>query len=124
MLPRRMMEPGPTLKNRHEGVSLDMGIYSFRKAARLMRLRATLPSIKMWYSLMLVMVGEMTNGSCPAPAIFLGQSETSKPMDVSIHLWWGTALVTGAAATTARCSVLMTHLDIMSHEQSYMTWSC
>jgi hypothetical protein len=24
--------------------------------------------------------------------MFLGQSEVSKPMDVSIHLWWGTAL--------------------------------
>jgi hypothetical protein len=51
-----MMELEPTPKNRHEGESLDMGIYSFWKAVRLMRLRAALPSIKMWYSVTLAMV--------------------------------------------------------------------
>jgi hypothetical protein len=72
MLPRGMIEPSPTPKNDHEGVSLDMGICSFCKAARLMRLRAAPPSMRMWYSLMLVMVGEMTSGSYLVPAMFLG----------------------------------------------------
>jgi hypothetical protein len=44
-----------------------MGIWSFCKAARLMRLRAALPSIRTWYNLTLAMVGEMTSGSCLAP---------------------------------------------------------
>jgi hypothetical protein len=63
-----------------------------------MRLRATPPSIRMWYSL----------------NMFLGQFEASNAIDISIHLWWGTAHDTGAAATTAQRSVSMTHLDVMS----------
>jgi hypothetical protein len=98
MLPRGMMELGPTPKNGREGVSLDMEIRNFWKAARLMRLRAAPPLISMWYSLTLVMVGEMTSRSCPAPAMFLWQSEASKPMDISIHLWWGIAAGASAAA--------------------------
>jgi hypothetical protein len=123
MLSRGMMEPRPTPKNRHEGESLDMGIYSFWKVVRLMRLRAALPSIRTWYNLMLAMVREMTSQSCPAPAMFLGQSEASNLIDVSIHLWWGAALSMGAAAATAQRSVLMTRLDVMSQEPLYMTWS-
>jgi hypothetical protein len=124
MLPCGMMEPVPAPKNWREGGSLDMGICIFWKAAKLMRLRAALPSIRMWYNLMLAMVGETTSGSCPAPATFLGQSEASKSIDVSIHLWWGTALSTGVAAATARRSVLMMCLDVISQELPYMMWSC
>jgi hypothetical protein len=46
--------------------------------------------------------------------MFLGQLEASNAVDVSIHLWWGTTLGVGAAAATARCSVLMMRLDVMS----------
>jgi hypothetical protein len=77
-----------------------MGIYSFWKAMRLMRLRDAPPSIRTWYSLTLAMVEETTSGSCPAPTMFLEQSEASNAIDVSIHLWWGTALGVGAASTT------------------------
>jgi hypothetical protein len=108
-----MMDPRPTPENGREGESLDVGIYSFWKAMRLMRLRAAPPSISMWYNLMLVMVREMTSGSCPVPAMFLGQSEVLNVIDVYIHLWWGTALVTGAAAATAQRSGLTTRLDMM-----------
>jgi hypothetical protein len=45
---------------------------------RLMRLRAAPLSIRTWYNLMLVMVGETSSGSCPAPAMLLGQSVTLK----------------------------------------------
>jgi hypothetical protein len=38
------------------------------------------------YNLMLAMVGEKTSGSCSAHTMFLGQSEASKLIDVSIHL--------------------------------------
>jgi hypothetical protein len=123
MLPRGVMELRPTPENGREGESLDMGIYNFWKAVRLMRLRATLSSIKTWYSLTLAMVGETTSRSCPAPAMFLGQSKASNVIDVSIHLWWGAALGLVAAAATAQCSVLMTFLDVMSQELPYMTWS-
>jgi hypothetical protein len=61
---------------------------------------------------MLVMVEEMSRWSCPGPAMFLGQSEASKLIDVSIHLWWGAALCIGVAAATARHRVLMTLLDV------------
>jgi hypothetical protein len=72
MLPRGMIYPRPTPENGCEGESLDMGNYSFWKTVRLMRLRAAPPSIWTWYSLTLAMVRETTNGSCPAPAMFLG----------------------------------------------------
>jgi hypothetical protein len=111
-----MMEPGPTLKNGREGESLDMGICSFCKAARLMRLRVVPPSIRTWYSLMLVMVGEMTSRSYPAPNMFLGQSEALNMIDICIHLWWATAHDAGVAATIARRSVLTTRLDVMSQD--------
>jgi hypothetical protein len=124
MLPRGIMEPGPTPKNGHEGASLDMGICSFSKVARLMRLRAIPLSIRTWYSLMLAMVGEMTCRSCPALTMFLWQLEASNLIDVSIHLWWGIALSAGATAATARHSVLMTRLDMMSQEAPHITWSC
>jgi hypothetical protein len=65
----------------------------------------------MWYNLTLAMVGETTSGSCPAPAMFLGQSEASNAIDISIHLWWGTTLGVGAAAVTTRRNVLMMCLD-------------
>jgi hypothetical protein len=93
---------------------LAIGICTFRKAARLMRLRVVPPLIRMWYSLTLAMVREMTSRSYPTPAMFLGQLEVSKPIDVSIHLWWGLSLGASAAAATARRRVLMTRLDIMS----------
>jgi hypothetical protein len=124
MLPRGMIESGPTPENGREGVSLDMGICSFWKALRMMRLRAALPSIRTWYNLTLVMVGETTSGSCPAPAMFLGQSEASNPIYVSIHMWWGAALDAGAAVATARRSVLTMRLEAMSREPLHMTWSC
>jgi hypothetical protein len=123
MLPRTMMEPGPIPKNGCEGASLDIGICSFWKVATLMRLRAALPSIRTWYNLNLAMVGEMTSGSYPAPAMFLGQSEASKPIDVSIQLWWGATLGTSAAAATTQRRELMMGLDVMSEEPPYMMWS-
>jgi hypothetical protein len=61
------MEAEATPKNGCEGESLDMEICSFCKVARLMRLRAALPSMRTWYSLMLAMVREMTSGSCLTP---------------------------------------------------------
>jgi hypothetical protein len=81
-----------------------------------MRLRAAPPSTRMWYSLTLAMIREMSSGSCPPPAMFLGQLEVSKPIGISIHLWWGTGLGTSAAAATARRRVLMTRWDVMSQE--------
>jgi hypothetical protein len=66
------MGPGPTPKNRREGENLDMEIYNFWKADRLMRLRAAPPLITTWYNLMLVMVGEMTNENCPPPTCSWG----------------------------------------------------
>jgi hypothetical protein len=62
----------------------------------------------------------------PSPTMFLGQSKAMKPMDVSIHLWWGASLGAGAAAATATAqrSVLTTCLDIMSQEPPYMMQSC
>jgi hypothetical protein len=55
-----------------EWASLEIGICSFLKATRLMTLRAAPLSTRMWYNLMLVMVGEMSSRSCPTPAMFLG----------------------------------------------------
>jgi hypothetical protein len=122
MLPRGMIEPGPTLENGREGASLDIGICNFCKAPRLMRLRVAPPSTRTWYNLTLVMVRETSSGSCPAPTMFLGQSEASKLIDVSIHLWWAVALGAGAAAAIDQRRVLMMRLNVMSQEPLYITW--
>jgi hypothetical protein len=108
MQPRSITDIGPTPENGCEGASFEIRIYNFLKAAKLMRLMAAPLSIKMWYNLMLVMAEEMSSGSYPTPAIFLGQSEVSKPINISIHLWCGAALGAGTVTATARCRVLMT----------------
>jgi hypothetical protein len=95
MLPCGTTSIGPTPENGHDGARFDIKICSFLKAVRLMRLRVAPPSIKKWYSLTLEMVGEMISGSYPAPVMFLGQSEASKPIDVSIHLWCSASLGKG-----------------------------
>jgi hypothetical protein len=123
MLSSGMMEPRPTTKNGHEWACLEVGIYNFLKAARLMRLMVAPPTTRMWYSLMLAMVEEMSSGSYLGPVMFLGQSEVSKPIDISIHLWWGAALGTGAATATTQRRVLMMHPGVISQEPLYMTWS-
>jgi hypothetical protein len=63
MQPRGVTNTRPTSENGCDGWSFLIGIYSFLKAARLMRLRAAPPSIKIWYNLMLEMVGETRSGS-------------------------------------------------------------
>jgi ribosomal protein L11 methylase PrmA len=70
---------------------------------------------------MLVMVGETSSGSCPAPAMLLGQSEASKLIDASIHLWCGTTFGTGAAATTSQCRFWMMRQEVMSQQPLNMT---
>jgi hypothetical protein len=82
-----IIDTRPTSKNGREGWSFNIRIYSLLKATRLMRLRAAPLSIKMWYSLMLAMDGEMISGSYPSLAMLLGQSKAKKLIDVSIHLW-------------------------------------
>jgi hypothetical protein len=76
MQPRDVTDTGPTPENGRNGWSFSIGIYSFLKAARLMRLRAAPPSIKTWYSLTLEMVKETSSGSCPAPAMGSQRSRT------------------------------------------------
>jgi hypothetical protein len=120
---RGINDTGPTPENGRDGWSLDIGICSFMKAARLMRLRAAPPSIRTWYNLMLTMVGEMINGSCTAPAMLLGQSEASKLISISIHLHCGPTLGAGAAAATSQRRVLTTRWDVMSQEPPNMMWS-
>jgi hypothetical protein len=103
------------------GWNFDIAIYSFLKAAKLIRFSAAPPSIRTWYNLMLMMVRETSSGSCPAPAMLLGQSEASKLIDVSIHLWCGTAFGAGAAAATSQCRFLMMRREVMSQEPLNMT---
>jgi hypothetical protein len=123
MLPHGMTDIGPTPENGIDGRSFPIRICSLLNAARLMRLSAIPLSIKTWYSLTLAMVGETSSGSCPMPAMLLGQSEASNPIGVSTHLRCGTAFGTGAAAAISRRKVLMMRLDVMSQEPPNMTWS-
>jgi hypothetical protein len=123
MLPCDITDTGPTPENGHDGASFDIEICSFLKAMRLMRLRAAPPSTRTWYNRMLAIVRETSNGSCPAPALFLGQSEASKLIDVSIHLWCGTTSGLCVAAATTWHRVFTTHRDMMSQEPPYMMWS-
>jgi hypothetical protein len=116
-------DTGLTPENRHYGWSFPICICNFLKAASLMRLRAAPPSTKTWYSLTLKMVGETSSGSCPTPAMLLGQSEESNPIGVSTHLRCGATCGAGATAATSQHRVLMTRLDVMAQEPPNMTWS-
>jgi hypothetical protein len=123
MQPRGVTDAGPTPENGRDGWSFPIGICSFLKAPRLMRLRAAPPSIKTWYSLSLEMAGETSSGSCLVPAMLLRQSEESNPIGVSTHLWCGAAFGAGAAAVISQRRVLTTRLDMMAQEPPNMTWS-
>jgi hypothetical protein len=57
--PRGITDTGSTPQNGRDGWSFDIRICNFLKAVRLIRLRAAPPSIRTWYNLMLVMVGEI-----------------------------------------------------------------
>jgi hypothetical protein len=70
----------------------------------------------MWYSLMLTMVEETSNGSYSAPTMLLGQSEASKLIDISIHLWCGAALGAGTTTASSRRKFLMMRWEVMSQE--------
>jgi hypothetical protein len=117
----RMTSTGPILENGHDSWSFDISICSFLKAAKLIRFSAAPPSIRMWYSLTLTMVGETSSGSCPAPAMLLGQSKVSKLIDVSIHLWCGATLGAGATAATSQCMFLMMRREVMFQEPPNIT---
>jgi hypothetical protein len=104
--PRGITGTRPTLENGRDGWSFNIAIYNFLKAAKLIRFNVVPPSIRMWYNLMLTMVREMSSGSCPTPAMLLGQLEASKLINVSIHLWCGTAFGAGASTATSRCRFL------------------
>jgi hypothetical protein len=112
--PRGITGIGPTSKNGRDGWSFDIGICSFLKAAKLIRFSVAPPSIRTWYNLMLTMVEETSSGSCPAPAMLLGQSKASKMIDVSIHLWCGVAFGAGAATTISWRRFLMMRWEVMS----------
>jgi hypothetical protein len=116
-------DTGPTPENGHDGWSFPIGICSFLKAARLMRLRVTPPSIKTWYNMTLEMVRKTSRGSYPAPTLLLGQSEASNPIGVSTHLWCGAAFGARATAAISQRRVLTTRLDVMAQEPPNMTWS-
>jgi hypothetical protein len=81
-----MTNTGPTPENSCDGWSFPIRIYSFLKAARLMRLSAAPQSIKTWYNLTMAMVGETSSGSYLVPAMLLGQLEASDSIGVSNHL--------------------------------------
>jgi hypothetical protein len=70
--PHGITDTGPTPEKGCEGWSFDIGICSFLKYTRMMILRATPPLIRMWYSLILVMVGGMISGSYLVPTMILG----------------------------------------------------
>jgi hypothetical protein len=112
--PRDITDTRPIPENGHDGWSFTIRICSFFKTARQMRLSAAPPSIMTWYNLMLVMVGETSSESCPTPTMLFGQLEASNPIGVSIHLWCGAALGTGAAAAISWRMVLTMRQDVMS----------
>jgi hypothetical protein len=70
---------------------------------------------------MLTMVRETSSGSCPAPIMLLGQSEASKLINVSIHLWCGVALGASAATATSQRRFITMRWGVMSQEPSNIT---
>jgi hypothetical protein len=126
MQPRGVTDTRPAPENGYDSWSFPIGICSFLKAARLMRLRAAPPSIKTWYNLTLEMVGETSSGSYPASAMLLVQSKASKLIRISTHLRCDAAFTSGAATAISRRGVLTTRLDVMAQEPPtwYGAWSC
>jgi hypothetical protein len=88
-----------------------------------MRLRAASSSIRTWYSLTLAMVKEMTSGSSPAPTMFWGSQRHQSRLTSPSTCGGGATLGVGTTAGIVWRRVLMTRLDVMSQEPSYMTWS-
>jgi hypothetical protein len=123
MQPCGITTTGPTPENGRDGWRFPIGICSFLKATRLMRLRTAPPSIKTWYNLTLVMVGETSSGNYPMPAILLGQSEASNPIRVPTHLSCDAAFDGGATAAISQGKVWTTCLDVMAQESPNMTGS-
>jgi hypothetical protein len=113
----------PTPENGHDGWSFDIKICSLLKVARLMRLSAAPPSTRMWYSLILAMVGETCSESCLAPTMLLGQLVALKLIGVSIHVWCGATLGVGATTATSQRRVLTTLQEVVSQEPPNMTYS-
>jgi hypothetical protein len=110
--PRGIIGTEPTPENGHDGWSFDIGIYSFLKAVKLIRFSDAPPSIRTWYSLMLMMVEEMSSGSYSTPTMLLRQSEASKLINVSIHLWCGVAFGAGCCHLSAQILDDVTEGDV------------
>jgi hypothetical protein len=89
-----------------------------------MTLRPAPPSISTLWSLMLAMVGAVTSGSTPAPAMFSGQSDGPKEMVVLLHRWWGAAFgALGLTEKTSRRRVLTSLRGTSSKLSPYMMYS-
>jgi hypothetical protein len=116
-----MTGTGPTHENGCDGWSFDIGIYRFLKAAKLIRFSVVPSSIRIWYSLTLMMVKETSSGSYPAPAMLLGQSVASKLIGVSIYLWCGAALGADATVATSRRRFLTMRWEVISQEPPNIT---
>jgi hypothetical protein len=70
------------------------------------------------------MVGAVTSGSTPAPAMFSGQSDGPKEMAVFFHRWCGAAFgVAGFTERTSRRRVLTSRWETSSELPPYMTYS-
>jgi hypothetical protein len=65
------------------------------------------------------MVGAVTSGSTPAPAMFFGQSDGPKEMVVFFHRW----CVAGFTERTSRQRVLTSRREMSSELPPYMTYS-
>jgi hypothetical protein len=70
------------------------------------------------------MVGAVTSGNTPAPAMFSGQSDGPKEMVVFLHRWWGAAFgIPGFTERTSRRRVLMSRRETSSELPPYMMYS-
>jgi hypothetical protein len=70
------------------------------------------------------MVGAVTSGSTPAPAMFSGQSDDPKEMVMFFHRWWGAAFgIAGFTERTSRRRVLTSHRETSSELPPYMTYN-
>jgi hypothetical protein len=73
---------------------------------------------------MLAMVGAVTSGSTPAPAMFSEQSDGPKEMVVLLHHWWGAAFgIPGFTEKTSQRRVLTSRRETSSELLSYMTYN-
>lgn len=101
-----MVTPRVALEKGRVGHRLPGGTYIFSNTAEDKRFSPAPPSTSMFVALMLQIMGEITRGSYPTPAVLLGWCSLPKTIKVSDHLSGHDASSLGSSTFTSSTGTL------------------